>query len=208
MTVETINNGIEDLDDTLPAGTDPKSEGDNHMRNIKLALGLSFPGSDGAWNTNQIIRGLGYDAKAAPIIDVGAPVNPTDAARKGDVDAVSAIVIDNTERIDDIEEQVGRFQSFGHYDGINDVLEGGSGDFSINKVATGEYEITFSEAATSQYSQALVVQVQGFPPFAGGRATNSFPFSTTLVGVYGFNADSPGLGDPIDIIFSFIRTAV
>lgn len=47
MTVEAITSGaastISDLDSSLPAGSDFKSEGDNHIRNTKKALQLTFP---------------------------------------------------------------------------------------------------------------------------------------------------------------------
>ena len=42
MTVESVTY-ISDLDDTNPPGGDPKSEGDNHIRNLKTGLTGSFP---------------------------------------------------------------------------------------------------------------------------------------------------------------------
>lgn len=48
MTIEQITSGaastISDLDPTLPAAGDPKSEGDNHLRNTKKSIQLTFPG--------------------------------------------------------------------------------------------------------------------------------------------------------------------
>lgn len=44
MTVETATH-IDDLDETLPAGGDVKSEGDNHLRLLKDVLKTSFTGS-------------------------------------------------------------------------------------------------------------------------------------------------------------------
>ena len=47
MAVETVTN-IGDLDPATPTGAAPKSEGDNHIKNIKAALRRSFAGFVGA----------------------------------------------------------------------------------------------------------------------------------------------------------------
>jgi hypothetical protein len=47
---------IEDLNATWPLGTDPRSEGDDHIRNIKAALQASFPNTTGAWKTTDSIE--------------------------------------------------------------------------------------------------------------------------------------------------------
>ena len=52
MTVETVNY-ISDLDKTLPPGSDPKSEGATHLRNIKKALTQSFANVSGAVTTSD-----------------------------------------------------------------------------------------------------------------------------------------------------------
>jgi hypothetical protein len=52
MTVETVN-GISDLNATYPAGGDPKSEGDNHVRNIKTALKTDLPNITGPVTATQ-----------------------------------------------------------------------------------------------------------------------------------------------------------
>ena len=44
---------IEDLDPNWPLGTDPKNEGDDHIRLIKETIQGSFPGTSGAWTTDQ-----------------------------------------------------------------------------------------------------------------------------------------------------------
>lgn len=50
MTIEAPNppNYISDLDDTYPASGDSRTEGDDHIRNIKTALAGSFPNFAGA----------------------------------------------------------------------------------------------------------------------------------------------------------------
>lgn len=61
MTVEIVKY-ISDLDDSNPKGSDKIAEGDNHIRNIKYALGETFPNIDGAVLANQdeinLLQGL------------------------------------------------------------------------------------------------------------------------------------------------------
>jgi hypothetical protein len=47
MSVEIVTT-INTLDATFPAATDPRSEGDDHIRNIKSAIKTTFPGVTGA----------------------------------------------------------------------------------------------------------------------------------------------------------------
>ena len=46
MTVETVTY-ISDFNSTYPAGADAKSEGDNHIRNIKAGIKATFPNANG-----------------------------------------------------------------------------------------------------------------------------------------------------------------
>ena len=56
MTVETAST-INQLNEFLPAGTDPKSEGDQHIRLMKKALKTTFPAVTGAVTlTHQAIN--------------------------------------------------------------------------------------------------------------------------------------------------------
>lgn len=52
MTVETVL-FIDDLNPALPTPGDPKSEGDDHIRNIKASIKATFPNIDGAMNATQ-----------------------------------------------------------------------------------------------------------------------------------------------------------
>jgi len=47
MSVEVVTT-INTLDASFPAATDPRSEGDDHIRNIKTALKTTFPNVSGA----------------------------------------------------------------------------------------------------------------------------------------------------------------
>jgi len=139
MTVETINNGVEDLDKNLPAGTDPKSEGDNHIRNIKDAIGLSFPNSDGAWNTTSEIQANGFNANTTRIRNVGTPTDATDAARKGETDSLDS-------RVTALENETGFKQAWGSVNTAGTATQPGSGDWSSIRISTGLYRLTFTDA--------------------------------------------------------------
>lgn len=52
MSVEVVTY-INTLDATFPAATDPRSEGDDHIRNIKFALKVTFPNVAGAVNVSH-----------------------------------------------------------------------------------------------------------------------------------------------------------
>ena len=231
MTVETINNGIEDLDNTLPSGTDPKSEGDNHLRNTKLALGLSFPNTSGPWNTTSEISAGGFNANLSRVRNVGTPTDQFDAVRKGDNDATNTRIDDAEARItvnendivilygndaafndrittseDDIaalQAQAATFSSFGNVDAAG-IIQGGSGDFAVTKVGTGQYNIIFTEAASGQYAQSLSVMPQGVPPFSLARSIDVIPISTTTWGVYIYQSNN---GAQTDAAFTFSRLA-
>lgn len=71
MTVETVVN-IGDLNPVYPSGSEPKSEGDDHLRNIKKALTQSFTGFAGA------ILITGADGGAANAYTL-TPTNPLTA---------------------------------------------------------------------------------------------------------------------------------
>ena len=201
MTVETITNGIEDLDPNFPAGTDPVSEGDNHVRNIKTALDLSFPNTSGAWNTTSEIRASGYDAKDVKIRNVGTPTVATDAARKGETDALSA-------RVDALEAQGVQYRSFGTWDSGADQqfpnIAGGTGDFTVERTAVGTYNITFDEVASGQWDQSLSVQTLGVAPFSLNRSIDVYPFDAATFIVTVYNA---GNGNEVDANLTFIRLA-
>ena len=52
MSVEVVTY-INTLDTSFPAATDPRSEGDDHIRNIKSALKVTFPNVSGAVNVSH-----------------------------------------------------------------------------------------------------------------------------------------------------------
>lgn len=71
MAVETVTN-IADLDPTAPTGAEPKSAGDDHIRNLKKALKNGFPGFLGA------VIVTGTDGGAANAYTL-TPANPLPA---------------------------------------------------------------------------------------------------------------------------------
>jgi|GEM_PF-6641534 len=97
MTIETITSGaastISDLDPTLPAASDPKSEGDNHIRQTKKALQLTFV------NVSATVSGVASELSFA---HKGGTVSGN-AFIKGKIDcgsiSVSATAVVNTKLI-------------------------------------------------------------------------------------------------------------
>lgn len=64
MAVETVNS-IADLDPANPTGADKKSDGDNHLRNIKKALKADFPNITGPMTLTQAtLNGLPAEVAA------------------------------------------------------------------------------------------------------------------------------------------------
>jgi hypothetical protein len=182
MPLELVTAGIQDLNQNWPLGTDPKSEGDNHIRNIKKGLSLSFPGMTLPWNTSEKITGNGFEASDARITGVGVPTQPTDAARKQELDA--AIAGSLTER--------------GSVAG-NGALTAGS-DFSVLRTGVGLYTLTFTRAAASVAGQIVIGQVTGVPP-ASGNTMQVAPLTTTTVSVNTFASNNAAA----DVGFNFMR---
>jgi hypothetical protein len=149
----------------------------------------------GAWLTSDSIQANGFDANDNRIVRVATPVDPTDAVRKGDTDA-----LDN--RLAILEAQLTQYQSFGNID-LDGSIQGGSGDFTCVRQAAGHYVLTFTEAASGLYSQAVTSNVQGFPPFTDDKECNVNYISTTVVEVYTVS----GNNQLQDAWFTFIRMA-
>ncbi len=202
MPVESVN-GVQDLNPSWPLGSDPKSSGDEHIRNTKSAIKASFPNMIGPNNFQARLRCLGLDAGLQSITNVGPGVAQTDAARKGDIDALNA-------RLANLEKQAATYASFGQIEGQNGVVRGGSGDFTFTRLSMGAYRLTFTEAARSTFSQSLTATVVGVPPYSAARTIDVFPESKTSMTLYCYWAESGGAvtaGDPADVSFNFQRLA-
>ena len=108
----------------------------------------------GAWVTTSQIKANGFDATDTPIVNVGAPSNATDAARKGDVDAVQAQVDsndtdiaalqandnvqdltldDHNDRLNDLESAASKFTSYGYINSDGSVT-GGTEKVFVNSI--------------------------------------------------------------------------
>lgn len=84
MTVESVTT-INDLDPLNPAGTDGKSEGDDHIRNIKTGLKQTFPNI------------------AGPMTATHDELNYLDGPIPGTASASKALVLGATKNIDTID---------------------------------------------------------------------------------------------------------
>ena len=142
MPVETAN-FIEELVPSWPTGTDPKNEGDNHMRTTKAAILGSFPNMDGPWKTTNKIKAGGADMSGAAVQNLGDPVAVTDAVNQRTL----------ANRVPGFIQwgAVGSDGSFGN--------SRGSGDWYAVRVGSGRYRITFTREATGggSFNQGLVI---------------------------------------------------
>jgi len=142
---------IEELNPAWPTGTDPKNEGDNHLREIKGALHGSFPGMNGAWNTNQKVRMAGADMSNSVVENVADGADPQDAVNQQQPTA-----------------RVPGFISWGSVAANGSITGAGSGDFSVNKLGTGLYELVFNRQALPDSNNQAVT---GNPLTAGNEFT-------------------------------------
>ena len=83
MGLESVTH-LDDLDATNPVGTDPRSEGDDHIRNIKSMLLTDFPGISGIVTSTH---------SELNFVDVTA----------GTLTASKAIVVDSSSKIDNLK---------------------------------------------------------------------------------------------------------
>ena len=124
---------IEDFNTSVPGGplpTDPKSEGDDHIRSIKDAINASFPNTTGPWNTSDPIT-------------IGTGVNPDHAAR--------------VDQLPVIPEQPSYGFCEG---GTGTIAKlNGTSDWTVSYVSEGYYELVFSVAATDRDSQIVTFQI-------------------------------------------------
>jgi sugar lactone lactonase YvrE len=103
MTVESVTY-IDDLDDTYPTGGDPKSEGDNHIRNIKTGITASFPNITGAMTATHTelntLDGITSTTAELNILDgvtaTAAELNYLDIAALGTGATTKAVVVDGS----------------------------------------------------------------------------------------------------------------
>ena len=82
MGLESVTH-LDDLDATNPVGTDPRSEGDDHIRNVKTALLTDFPSISGVVTSTH---------SELNFVDVAA----------GTLTASKAIVVDGSSKIDNL----------------------------------------------------------------------------------------------------------
>jgi hypothetical protein len=131
---------IEDLVPANPLGTDPKSQGDDHIRLVKSTIQNSFPNTTGPWNTTSPIS-------------AGAATQGSHLIRQ-----------------DQILESYGRFDE-------NAAILSGTGDFSVVRVQTGYYRITWDNPASVNAQNNFLV-ANGLA--LGAAVVNVVPVSTGI----------------------------
>lgn len=187
MPLESNVDGIEDLNPAWPTGTDPKSEGDDHIRNVKAAVQGSWPDMLGGNDVGARVKALGFDAAGETIQNVADPENGTDGISRD-------YFLDRSIRVDN-----GARMSWGAIDGDGSTDNAGSEDWSVSKVGTGVYDVTFTYGAPSALGQIVVataVDFLGSPYFVTAVLQNGLGvrFGT-------WNA----AGSPADVAFNFCR---
>ena len=173
MPLESNVNGIEDLNAAWPTATDPKSEGDDHLRNTKLAVQGTFPNTTGAWTTTN-------------------EITHADAT----VDTASATLGQAKTEIDDAiaaDKALRPVISQGNISGSTGT-GGGSGDWTGVKESVGQFLITFDTVAANSSISIAPYQEGGERTFtvqpvgdsqwrvyirdgAGSLVDNSFSFN-------------------------------
>lgn len=161
---------IEDLNPLWPLASDPVSEGDNHIQNIKATLQASFPGTSGAWNApGQTLNLAGLSASGAifgqnltltQACNIGTTLNVTgqatftvdiacrdinarDGFYSGGIDVEGDASIKGEIRENSqVAIAGGRIDATGAFDGANFGLA------QAQRIQTGVYEIQLVTGAT------------------------------------------------------------
>ena len=181
MGLESNVDQIQELNPSWPTGGDPKSQGDDHLRNIKAAIQGSFPGMSAPWFTTSQIRGGGFDAGNARIQNVGIATANTDATTKAVADAISA-------RVTTIETNVPDTFTMATINSNGAIAGQTGGAVSVTRTAVGKYTLTFTKVALGTYQQGLSATAVGAAPLAGGNSIMVNPVSATQWTVETFGA--------------------
>jgi hypothetical protein len=184
MPLESVN-FIEDMNAAWPTGTDPKNEGDNHLRNIKNGVLNSFPNTTGIWTTTNKITMGGADMTGVVVSNVGNAVATGDAVNLGTLNA----------------RQPG-FTSWGSVgaDGTS-ANTPGSGDWTSVRLSAGVYQIVFQRAVSgASRNQAITLAPYGTNDDRTCTADPQPDLVTLQVRTYSGN------GAATDVGFSFSRT--
>lgn len=186
MPLETGVTGIEDLNPSWPTGTDPKSEGDDHLRNIKAAVQGSFPNMVGPNEVSGQFAADGFDANDGKIVNVANGTEQTDGVNKSQVDRVTSSW-----------GVVGK-------DG-NNTATPGTYDWASARLGLGWYRIQFGEAVVGNFeNQAMTVSINQQDSGTHNRSINIQIIDATHIDVHVYNTV---LNAKVDDDFAFIRYA-
>lgn len=175
---------IEDFNTSPPGGplpTDPKSEGDDHIRSIKNAINASFPNTTGPWNTTSPVG-------------VGTAVNPEHAARLDQIPAPQPTLY--------------AVSSWGVLQGGTGTVskDSGTDDFTLTWRGTGWWQIDFDDAATDTDSQVVLVTLIATSSSSGsGLVGTTQPRYISPTEIWIYNKLSDAFIDGSKICFQRIR---
>ena len=186
MPLESNVNNLDDLNELWPLGTDPKSEGDDHLRNVKVAAKASDTDRKGEIDA--------LDARVASAesdIATNTSVNSTQNGRLSSLESsVSDLEAFENRITNDTRIIHGRVNAGG-------ARISGTG-FTSSRVSEGRYRLTFNYNPGGNNDWSLVAQCKAEIPlrFASIEYT-----SDTVAEVFTNKAD----GAVTDTEFSFIR---
>jgi len=187
MPLETGVTWLGDLNAAWPLGTDPKEEGDNHLRNIKTALIGSFPGM------------LAPNSWAGPLSVGNGTANSHAFTKKQVSDQLNKALGDmfNLDAIDGPNVRI----SFGAVQGSNGaVLYPGTGDWSATRPQGGRWVITFQSHNENSAFPVIVSPITTNP----GAVLATAAASVSQVTVRG---ETSG-GVAADVDFCFVRFCI
>lgn len=147
MALETVTT-INTLNATNPTSTDPASQGDDHIRNIKSALKTTFPNITGPMTVTQtVLNGLDA-AKANKTVTLTGGDGITDVI--GDLSADRSISVDATVARKNVNNEFTALQEFK----TGAVVTGGELELAKGYFNIGPYNVSFGTGYLQTYYSA------------------------------------------------------
>ncbi len=155
MPLETGVTDLDDLNAAWPVGTDPKSEGAPHLRNIKTAAQASDAARQAAIATNSADIGIIQTDLATVVADIAALTTRVETA-EADISALDA-------RLAAAELALVENSSCGTVNSAGTKIDGSS-DWTVLKTGTGVYRLTFTNAALGRDQHGVTANADDGQP--------------------------------------------
>ncbi len=188
MTVETNPNYPSDLDQTLPLNGDGKTEGDDHLRNLKRVFKTTFPNVSGAVTPTHTVLNymLGVTSAVQTQIDAANAARVTNDALKanlaGGATFTGTIVLPATTSIGSVSDT-----ELGYVNGVTSAIQAQIDALDAAKSAVNSPTFTGIPAAptatagtsTTQLATTAFVTAAGLVSALPGQTGNSGKVVTT-----------------------------